>query len=664
MVISYVLGLSIILQFVASALALRLIWITGRQLAWLLISSAILLMALRRSISFYILASQGFQSVGELSSELVALLTSLFMVVGIGLISGIFRDNKAREQTSRATDKIFRQFVETANEGVWSIDAQFKTTFINNRMADMLGYSPEEMLGMPLAFFLLEEDLPDFQDRMRKRAQGAKEIYERRLRQKDGTEIWTHVSAAPLFDGAEKFQGSFAMITDVTKLKQILENLSESEEKFSKVFRYAPIVMTLTTVEDGICLDVNDKFCELSGFTREEVIGRSSVELGWFSREDREQFIEKLRMHGRVSGMEIKQLSKDKGQFIFIYYGQLINVSGCSVLLSIAHDVTELRKARGELQRNEEKYRDLFKKAPLIYVITRNERGVPFISDCNELFLHSLGYTREEVQDKPLAYFYSPESQEKLLAGGGYSRALAGEYIMGERELVGRDGSLIQTLLYTKPEVDHSGNVIGTRAMFVDITDRKISGEFIRIRLNLLEYSASHSLHELLRKTLDEVGSLTNSPIGFYDLISEDEKIIYQKAWSTRTVKEFCQVVEEELHYPVDQAGVWADAVRERRPVIHNDYSTLSHRKGMPEGHAAVIRELVVPIIRSDRIVAILGIGNKPTDYTAKDVEVVSYLADVAWEITERKRAEEALMESDKRYLTLFEESIDGVYFS
>jgi PAS domain-containing protein len=133
MVISYVLGLSIILQFLAAALALRLIWITGRQLAWLLISSAILLMALRRSISFYILASQGFQSVGELSSELVALLATLFMVVGIGLIGGIFRDNKAREKSSQAADKIFRQFVETANEGVWSIDAQFKTTFINNR---------------------------------------------------------------------------------------------------------------------------------------------------------------------------------------------------------------------------------------------------------------------------------------------------------------------------------------------------------------------------------------------------------------------------------------------------------------------------------------------------------------------------------------------------
>ncbi|CAG0993136.1 partial Virulence sensor protein BvgS, partial [Anaerolineae bacterium] len=82
----------------------------------------------------------------------------------------------------------------------------------------------------------------------------------------------------------------------------------------------------------------------------------------------------------------------------------------------------------------------------------------------------------------------------------------------------------------------------------------------------------------------------------------------------------------------------------------HNDYATLPHRKGLPEGHAQVIRELVVPILRGDRIVSILGVGNKPSDYTEKDVELVSYLADVTWEIAQRKRAEEALKESEEKF--------------
>ena len=112
-----------------------------------------------------------------------------------------------------------------------------------------------------------------------------------------------------------------------------------------------------------------------------------------------------------------------------------------------------------------------------MYVITRNEQGVPFISDCNELFLRSLGYKREEVVEKALEDFYSPQSRADLIEGGGYKRALAGEFLMGERQLLTRSGRLIPTLLYTAPEVDSSGQVIGTRAMFVDITERRRAEE-------------------------------------------------------------------------------------------------------------------------------------------------------------------------------------------
>jgi len=164
-----------------------------------------------------------------------------------------------------------------------------------------------------------------------------------------------------------------------------------------------------------------------------------------------------------------------------------------------------------------------------------------------------------------------------------------------------------------------------------------------------------HSLEELLQKTLDEVGALTNSPIGFYHFIESDQKTISLQAWSTRTLEEFCKAEGKGLHYPISRAGVWVDCVHQRRPVIHNDYSTLSHRKGMPEGHAPVIRELVVPIMRSDRIVAILGIGNKLDNYTEQDVEVVSYLADVAWEITMRKQAEDARRLNESRLETLLQ---------
>ena len=171
---------------------------------------------------------------------------------------------------------------------------------------------------------------------------------------------------------------------------------------------------------------------------------------------------------------------------------------------------------------------------------------------------------------------------------------------------------------------------------------------FMDVRLRLFEFAISSSLEELLRKTLDELEKLTHSSIAFYHFVEKDEKSLILQAWSERTVNDFCRAEGKGSHYSINEAGVWVDCVRERKPVVHNDYASLPHRKGLPEGHAAVIRELVVPVIKNEKLVAILGVGNKSTDYTQEDVEIVSFLADVAWEIVERKRMEEALKKANE----------------
>ena len=196
--------------------------------------------------------------------------------------------------------------------------------------------------------------------------------------------------------------------------------------------------------------------------------------------------------------------------------------------------------------------------------------------------------------------------------------------------------------------------------VFTDITERERAEALIQTRGTLFEYSVLHPLEEILRRTMDEVCELTGSPIGFFHFVQSDQNTLSLQAWSTRTTKEFCTAPGKGMHYAIETAGVWVECVRQRQPVIHNDYSALTNRKGFPEGHPAVFRELVVPVMRSGQIVAILGVGNKTTNYDDKDVEVVSYLADVAWEIAEGKLAEEALRESEQRYRSLFANILDG----
>jgi len=102
---------------------------------------------------------------------------------------------------------------------------------------------------------------------------------------------------------------------------------------------------------------------------------------------------------------------------------------------------------------------------------------------------------------------------------------------------------------------------------------------------------------------------------------------------------------------------VWVDALRERRAVIHNDYAGLPHRKGLPSDHPLIQRELVVPVLRNEQIVALLGVGNKPVDYESQDIDSVSRLANLAWDIVLAKRAEEALRESGERFRRVIADS-------
>jgi PAS domain S-box-containing protein len=184
----------------------------------------------------------------------------------------------------------------------------------------------------------------------------------------------------------------------------------------------------------------------------------------------------------------------------------------------------------------------------------------------------------------------------------------------------------------------------------------------LRARVRLLDCAVDHSTRDLLQATLDEVGLVTDSPIGFYHFVSADERSLTLQAWSTRTVQEFCTAEGYGRHYDVDQAGVWVDCIRQREPVIHNDYASLPHKKGMPAGHARVVRELAVPIFRAGRIVGVLGVGNKPTDYTDEDVRLVAEFADFAWDIAERKKAEDSLRESELRLRLALYASRQGLF--
>jgi diguanylate cyclase (GGDEF)-like protein/PAS domain S-box-containing protein len=308
--------------------------------------------------------------------------------------------------------------------------------------------------------------------------------------------------------------------------------------------------------------------------------------------------------------------------------------------IALEDDIVEREQAQNSLRESEEKYRSILDNILEGYFETDLKGNIIF---ANNSACNLLGYDKETLYKINYRQFSTPDTKNKFQETYGEVLRTGNPSKISEYEIIRGDGIIRINELSVALLRNSAGKTAGFRTVARDITDKKQVAELIRIRLSLFEFAANHPLEELLQKTLDEVGVLVNSPIGFYHFLEEDQETLSLQAWSTRTLNEFCKAEGKGMHYAIDQAGVWVDCVRERKAVVHNDYNSLPHRRGLPEGHAAVIRELVVPIIRGKNIVAILGVGNKPTEYNQKDIEIVSYLADVAYVIAERKKAEEAL---------------------
>jgi len=152
---------------------------------------------------------------------------------GVFILSIDITGRREAEASLRASEEKYRRIVDTSNEGIWGMSASHETDFVNSRMAEMMGYAVEEMLGRPVEFFMFEEDLADHAGKMENRHAGGDDRYERRFRRKDGSELWTIVSATALVGEDGGFMGSFAMFTDITDRKlseiRVRESLREKE---------------------------------------------------------------------------------------------------------------------------------------------------------------------------------------------------------------------------------------------------------------------------------------------------------------------------------------------------------------------------------------------------------------------------------------------------
>jgi len=161
---------------------------------------------------------------------------------------GVIRDitsGKAEKETLRLSEELYRQIVESAQEGIWTIDENEKTNFVNIKICEILGYSAEEMMGKELYDFMDAEGKAYAIACMERRRNGAKENLNIRYVKKTGEDVWANISANPIFDKTGRYKGALAMVTDITQSKQDQEALQKSEANLRAIFDNTDIAYVL-----------------------------------------------------------------------------------------------------------------------------------------------------------------------------------------------------------------------------------------------------------------------------------------------------------------------------------------------------------------------------------------------------------------------------------
>jgi PAS domain S-box-containing protein/putative nucleotidyltransferase with HDIG domain len=411
--------------------------------------------------------------------------------------------------------------------------------------------------------------------------------------------------------------------------------------------------------EQDRIVDLNPAAQQIIGHTAQKAIGQPAAQVLSRWPDWMERYAHVIEAHHEVSADE-----QGAGPTYDLHISPLFDwrrrVSGRLIVL---RDITRykrleqaLRRAHDELAK---RYRDLFEEAPAMYVITRRQTDGPVVSNCNQLFLDTLGYSRAEVVGRPLAEFYAPKSRAMLI-GGGYERALMEEGITEERELLARDGGGVETLLRAMPETDSDGQVIGTRSMFVDIRERKRTEELLHRTLEIeralsgisARFLQASDFDQAVSASLADIGRLSGASRAYLFLLRENGSIMGNThEWCAEGVT---PEIDNLRNLRTNTFPWWMKKVRAGEVIHVSDLAQLPPEAGEEKKFLemqGIKSLLVLPVYAGAELVGFIGFDNvvATNAWRQEDLAMLRVAAEIVGSALQRKQVEEA--EREQRVL-------------
>jgi PAS domain S-box-containing protein len=276
----------------------------------------------------------------EISIKKIFLSGKMFLLIFIRKIT----------ESKKTEERLYRliNIVDHIGEGVATADLNGTVTYVNQAWADMHGYAVQSLIGKNISIFHSDEqnadDVIPINKKVLRRGYYRGEVGHKRS---DGALFSTHMSSTLQKDNDGRVIGFIGVATDLSEQKKVEEALRENEIKFRYLFNLSPQPISLTDL-NGNVLDVNQKFCEKMQYSRNEIIGKNTLDLG-FPAEERQRFTDLLIENGDVTGYEISHRIKNNDLIQVQLYSKLVQLKGEFYTLTVFHDITAQRKLEAQL---------------------------------------------------------------------------------------------------------------------------------------------------------------------------------------------------------------------------------------------------------------------------------------------------------------------------
>jgi len=565
------------------------------------------------------------------------------------------------------------------------VDAEtLKYKFVNKIFCKSYNKSEEELIGLTVEELVGQSNFEYALEYINKVRTGKETSYINTFNLSSGKR-YIQVSLRPRFDSSGKVEDILVTGYDISELKQVEQELNEKNELITLFIKNSPIhayIKNVTQTESKV-LYASENFIDLIGIKSSNMVGKNMYDL--FP----EEFAKKITADDWkvVSEGKILIIFEDFNNRNYTTYKYPITVGDKNLLAGYTVEITELKqienkltkqnlildkevekrtkelkehnlafehvnkqlaqinndlvKAKEKAEKSEEKYRLLAENSnDVVWLLDLNLNFIYISPSAEKLF----GYTIEERKEIPIEKLYNAETMTKLKniisnKKDIFYKTGVNQSHTFELEGIHKNGQPVYFEISAKFVLDNNNHIKCIQGTSRDISERVLEVKHNNYLLELYKKSDKSETTKLTEISLNAAVELTNSKIGFMHLINSDNETISLHTWSTNTLK-ICNNATKEKHYPISKAGVWVDCLKTKKPLVHNNYQNLEHKKGLPENHIPLVREITIPIFEGDKIVAIMGVGNKETDYTDRDVLLLNNFAINFWNIIRRKTTE------------------------